>query len=46
MIYVDPARKLVVAINSAWPDATSPERNAVRMELLKLIAAGVDSDGG
>ena len=44
MIYIDPARKLVVAINSAWPVATSPDRNAVRKEFLKLIAAGVDSE--
>ncbi len=44
LIYVDPARRLVVAINSAWPVATEPERSTARREFLNLIAAAVDAE--
>ncbi len=45
LIYIDPARRLVVAINSAWPVATGPERSAARMRFLNLITAAVDTEG-
>jgi len=41
MLYIDPSRRMVVVINSAWPVATSPERSATRAGLLKVIAAAV-----
>jgi CubicO group peptidase (beta-lactamase class C family) len=44
LIYVDPPRRLVVAINSAWPVATGAERSAARREFLDLIAAAVDAE--
>ncbi len=44
LIYIDPARRLVVAINSAWPVATGVERSAARTEFLKLIVAAVDAE--
>jgi CubicO group peptidase (beta-lactamase class C family) len=44
LIYIDPARQLVVAMNSAWPVATAPERNAARKGLLKLITSAVDAE--
>ena len=44
LIYIDPARRLVVAINSAWPVATVPERSAARKEFPSLIAAAVDAE--
>lgn len=44
LIYIDPARQLVVAMNSAWPAATSPERNAARKEFLQRITAAVDAE--
>ena len=45
LIYIDPARRLVVAINSAWPVATRPERSAARTRFLNLITAAVDAEG-
>lgn len=44
LIYIDPSRRLVVAINSAWPVATGPERSTARREFLNLIAAAVDAE--
>ena len=44
LIYIDPTRRLVVAINSAWPVATAPERSAARMRLLKMIAEAADAE--
>jgi CubicO group peptidase (beta-lactamase class C family) len=43
LIYIDPARRLVVAINSAWPVATGAE--AARARFLNMITAAVDTDG-
>ncbi len=43
-IHVDPKRKLVVAINSAWPQATSRERSIARAMLWQAIADAVDAD--
>ena len=46
LIYIDPARRLVVAINSAWPEATSRRRSAAQAELLSAISQAIDEDGG
>ena len=45
MIHIDPARRLVVVINSAWPVATGQALSAARFALLKVIAAAVDTEG-
>ncbi len=44
MIHVDPARHLVVAINSAWPEADSNERHAAAASFLNSIALEIDKD--
>jgi CubicO group peptidase (beta-lactamase class C family) len=44
MIHVDPRRKLVVALNSAWPVATGKEQSAARVQLINTIAAAVDAE--
>jgi CubicO group peptidase (beta-lactamase class C family) len=44
LIYIDPARRLVVAINSAWPVATGPDRSRARNEFLRLITDAVDAE--
>ena len=44
LLYIDPARRLVVAINSAWPEAASPERSGARKKFLSLITDAVDSE--
>ena len=43
-IHIDPKRKLVVAINSAWPQATKRERSVARAALWKAIADAIDAD--
>ncbi len=43
-IHVDPKRKLVVAISSAWPQATSRDRSIARAMLWQAIADAVDAD--
>jgi CubicO group peptidase (beta-lactamase class C family) len=43
LIFVDPARKLVVAMNSAWPVATGPDRSAARKEFLTRVRNAVDA---
>jgi CubicO group peptidase (beta-lactamase class C family) len=45
LIHIDPARRLVVAMSSAWPVATAPERSAARDRMLATIAAQVDAEG-
>jgi len=44
LIHLDPARRLVVAINSAWPEATNPVRSAARLRMLATIAAALDQE--
>jgi CubicO group peptidase (beta-lactamase class C family) len=44
LLYLDPKRRLVVAISSAWPEATSAERTKTRQAFLGSIAAAVDGD--
>ena len=43
-IHIDSARRLVVAINSAWPVATGQAQSAAQLELLNAIAAAVDTE--
>ncbi len=45
-LLIDRARKMVIAINSAWPEATSPQRNATRAAFLKMLDAVMDAEGG
>ena len=44
LIYIDPARRLVLAVSSAWPVATGAERSAARAAFIKLVAAAVDAE--
>jgi CubicO group peptidase (beta-lactamase class C family) len=46
LLYIDPARQMVVAMNSAWPTATSPERAVARMGFLEVISDAVDAERG
>lgn len=43
-LLIDRARRMVVAINSAWPEATSPKRNATRAAFLKVLDEAVDRE--
>jgi CubicO group peptidase (beta-lactamase class C family) len=45
LIHIDPARRLVVAINSAWPEATSRERWLARANFLRAITTAIDDAG-
>ncbi len=42
LIHIDPARKLVVVINSAWATAESGEHGPVRNALIDAISAAAD----
>lgn len=44
LVHLDPARRLVVAINSAWPEATNPVRSAARLRMLATIEAALDQE--
>ena len=44
LIHVDPARRLVVVTNSAWPEATNRERTFARLRILDAIAAALDAE--
>lgn len=44
MIHIDPARRLVVAINSAWPEADSNERHAAAASFVKTITDQIDKE--
>ncbi len=45
LIHIDPARRLVVVLNSAWPAATGRERSSAQRNLLSTIAAAIDDEG-
>ena len=45
MIHIDPARRLVIAINSAWPEADSNERHMAVNNFLKSIDSEIDKEG-
>ncbi|MEO8450992.1 MAG: serine hydrolase [Gemmatimonadota bacterium] len=44
LIHIDPARRLVVAINSAWPEAVSRERTFARLRMLETLAGALDAE--
>ena len=44
MIYIDPSRKLVIAINSAWPEADSNERHFAVENFIKSISDELDKE--
>jgi len=44
MIHIDPARRLVIAINSAWPEAESDKRRAAVANFLKTITKEIDEE--
>jgi CubicO group peptidase (beta-lactamase class C family) len=41
LIYMDPARRLVIVTSSAWPRATGSDMSAARAELIRQITAAV-----
>lgn len=43
-IYIDPSRKLVIAINSAWPEADSNSRHFAAANFIKLITDEIDKE--
>jgi hypothetical protein len=44
MVYVDPARQLVIAQAGSWPHATSPALVAARREFVAAIKRAVDAE--
>jgi CubicO group peptidase (beta-lactamase class C family) len=44
VIHIDPARHLVVAINSAWPEAESNKRHAAVAAFINTIAKEIDKE--
>ena len=46
LVYVDPARKLVIVQVGAWPQATSKALVAARREFVAAIKRAVDREGG
>ncbi len=42
LIHIDPKRKLVIAISSAWPRATGRDLGAARVAFVKELKAAVD----
>ncbi|CAN5696544.1 serine hydrolase [soil metagenome] len=45
MIHIDPARHLVVVVNSAWPEAENFKRQVAVDNFLKSIASEIDKEG-
>ncbi len=43
-IHIDPKRKLVIVVSSAWPQATGPEPQAARTALFQAVARAVDAE--
>ena len=43
-IYIDPSRKLVIAINSTWPEANSNERHFAGATFIKSITDELDKE--
>jgi CubicO group peptidase (beta-lactamase class C family) len=41
LVHIDPARRLVIVMSSAWPDATSQARSDARAELIRRITTAV-----
>ena len=44
MIYIDPSRKLVIAVNSAWPEADSNERHFAVANFINSISDEIDKE--
>ncbi|MEO8564022.1 MAG: hypothetical protein ABI601_18220 [bacterium] len=44
LIHIDPARRLVIALNSAWPVATGRAQADARAEMLREITAAIDAE--
>lgn len=44
MIYIDPSRNLVIAVNSAWPEADSNERHFAVANFIKSITDEIDQE--
>lgn len=44
MIYIDPSRKLVIAVNSAWPEADSTERHFATLRFIQSITEALDNE--
>jgi len=44
MIHIDPSRKLVIAINSAWPEADSNERHLAVSNFVRSIENEIDKE--
>lgn len=44
MIYIDPSRNLVIAVNSAWPEANSNERHFAVENFIKTISDEIDKE--
>lgn len=44
MIYIDPSRNLVIAVNSAWPEADSNERHFAVENFIKTISDEIDKE--
>lgn len=44
MIHIDPARKLVIAVNSEWPEADSNERHLAVSNFVKSITDEIDKE--
>lgn len=45
LIYIDPKRKLVIAMSSAWPKATDMKLGAERAAFVGKIVAALDAEG-
>lgn len=43
-IYIDPSRRLVIALNSAWPEADSNERHFAVANFINLISNEIDKE--
>lgn len=44
MIHMDPSRRLVIAINSAWPEADSNKRHIAAANFVKTITDEIDKE--
>lgn len=44
MIYIDPSRQLVIAINSMWPEADNNERQFAVLNFINSITAELDKE--
>ncbi len=43
-VYIDPSRKLVIALNSAWPEADSNERHFAVSNFIRSISNEIDKE--